>query len=379
MRISGLRAYPLRVKLAERFCYSQKWVTHRTALLVKVTTDEGIHGWGEVFCHDAPWALAALLEKSFQPLLIGRNPLAVGVVWDFLYNWTKDYGQRGLTAAAISGIDIALWDILGKVTQQPVCTLLGGAFRTRVQAYATGLYGTDAPDQPVRLAEEARGYAEKGFKAIKMKIGFGVAEDLRRVRAVREAIDPAVQLMVDANHAYDARTALQLGRALEPYNIGWFEEPVSPEDLEGYRRLRDGLNIPVAGGEAEFTRFGFRDLITRGAVDIVQPDICICGGLSEAKKIADLARTWHIRCLPHVWGTAVGLAASLHFMAALPDTPPSLNPQPLLVELDQTDHPLRHVTRESIAVEDNWVRVPLDPGLGVEVDEGRLAHHAAAP
>jgi D-galactarolactone cycloisomerase len=375
MRIRDVIAYPLRAPLQRPFCYSQKWFTHRTALLVRVFTDEGVHGWGEIFCHDAPQALAALVEHTYKPLLVGRSALDIAVIWELLYNWTKDYGQKGLTTAALSGIDIALWDILGKVTGQPVYRLLGGAFRDRVHGYATGLYGVEAPDVVAHLVEEATGYAAQGFRAIKMKVGFGVREDTRRVRAVRQAIGPDIQLMVDANHAYDAATAIRLGRVLEEVEVAWFEEPVSPEDLEGYQAVRRALDIPIAGGEAEFTRYGFRHLITAGAVDIIQPDLCITGGLSEGRKIADLARTWHIRCLPHVWGTNVGQAAALHFMAALPDTPPSLSPLPMVMELDRTEHALRQITLEPLPLVEGQILVPQGPGLGIEVDEAVLVRH----
>jgi D-galactarolactone cycloisomerase len=372
MQTTDISAYPLRCELERPFSYSQKWFTHRTALLVKITTDDGTVGWGDVFCHDAGPALAVLIERTYAPLLKGRNPLDIAVLWDKIYNWTKDYGQKGLTSAALSGIDIALWDIFGKTTGLPISQLLGGAFRDRVQGYATGLYRVQSDDVLNHLVEEARGYVEQGFRAVKMKVGFGVQEDIRCVRAIRQAIGDGVDLMVDANHAYDVPSAIRLGRVLEEVGVAWFEEPVSPEDIEGYCAVRQALDIPIAGGEAEFTRYGFRRFVCAGAVDIVQPDICIAGGISEGIKIADLARTWHVRCLPHVWGTAVGLAASLHYIAALPDTPPSLNPQPMVLELDQTEHALRHITKEPIRFENGFVHVPDGPGLGVEVDESRL-------
>lgn len=377
LRIRDVIAYPLSCEIEEPFSFSQKWVKRRTAVLVKVVTEEGVDGWGEIFCHDAWAAAAQLVEQTYKPLLIGRNPLDIEVTWENLYNWTKDYGQKGVVVAALSGVDIALWDIFGKVTGLPVYQLLGGAFRHRVQAYATGMYVKDCADPAGALAEEALRYAEQGFRAMKMKVGFGPKNDVEYVRRVREAIGEEIELMVDANHAYDVPRAIQVGRAIAPYRIGWFEEPVSPEDIEGYRRVRDALEIPIAGGEAEFTRYGFRHLIASGAVDIVQPDLCITGGLSEGRKIAALASAWMVRCLPHVWGTGVSLAASLHFLAALPDTPPSLNPQPMMLELDQTEHPLRDLTSLPVAVKDGWIDVPQGPGLGVEVDEGALARYRA--
>ncbi|RME63928.1 MAG: mandelate racemase/muconate lactonizing enzyme family protein [Caldilineae bacterium] len=377
LKIRDIIAFPLRAQLQQPFSYSQKWFTHRTALLVKVVTDEDVVGWGEVFCHDAWAAAAGMLEQTFKPLLVGQNPLDIEVIWERLYNWTKDYGQKGVSTAALSGVDIALWDIFGKVTGLPIYQLLGGRFRRSLQPYATGMYVTECADPATALAEEASRYAAQGFRAMKMKVGFGIQEDICYVRSVRNAIGEDIQLMVDANHAYDAASAIRLGRQLEAYNIAWFEEPVSPEDIAGYCRVRRSLDIPIAGGEAEFTRYGFRNLIVQGAVDIVQPDLCITGGISEGRKIAALASTWQTRCLPHVWGTAIGLAAALHFLSALPDTPPSLHPLPLLVEMDQTEHPLRAITHLPHSMREGFIEAPDRPGLGVEVDEDALAHYAA--
>lgn len=378
MAISDVSAYPLRCTLKEPFAYSQKWFKHRTALLVRIVTDDGVTGWGEVFCHDAWPALVALIERVYRPLVVGKDALAREVIWDTLYNWTRDYGQKGLAIAALSGIDIALWDIMGKVTGLPVCKLLGGSFRDEVQAYATGMYLTDkAIKDPTVIAQEAASYVEQGFKAIKMKVGFGVRTDAENVESVRKAIGESVSLMVDANHAYDVATAISLGRALERYDVAWFEEPVVPEDIEGYCAVRRALDIPIAAGEAEFTRYGFRDLISRGAVDIAQPDICMSGGLSEVRRIASLAQTWHVRCVPHVWGTGVALAAALHFIAALPDAPFSLNPLPMFLELDRTENPLRdNVLVAPIEIVDGYATVPQGPGLGVAVDEEALERYS---
>lgn len=380
MRIKEIRCYMLRAPLQKRFGYSQRWFEARSTVLVKIVTDSGHQGWGEVFCHDAQESVAALIEHTYARRLTGRDPLRIGVIWDDLYNWTKDYGQKGVTIAALSGVDIALWDILGQVTGQPVHLLLGGAFREQVQGYATGLYMREGDDPARMLAEEARTYVGRGFRAIKMKIGYGPGRDLFLVEAVRRAIGDDVALMVDANHAYDAATAIRLGRRLEPLNVAWFEEPVSPEDVDGYCEVRAALHIPIAGGEAEFTRYGFRELITRRAVDILQPDICLTGGLSEARVIAAMARAFHLRCLPHAWGTQVGLAASLHFLASLPDTPPSLHPLPALLELDQTEHPLRDaVVRRGLCIEGDCVRVPQEPGLGIVVDEEAVERLSLRP
>src|SRR3954447_25982025 len=189
--------------------------------------------------------------------------------------------------------------------------LLGGAARKEVAAYATGLYRRKSGDPLTYLPEEAAGYAAEGFRAVKLKVGFGIAEDAAVTRAVREAIGPDVALMVDANHAYDAIAAIRLGRLIERHDIGWFEEPVPPEDVAGYRAVKSALTIPVAGGECEFTRFGFRELFVSHALDIAQPDTCAAGGLSECKKIADMSEAFGIRYNPHVWGTGIAIAASL--------------------------------------------------------------------
>lgn len=371
MKITDIQTYNLRVPIeGEKFGFSQKWIGARTALVVKVSTDSGEFGWGEAFCHDAGHAIEAIIQHTFTPHLIGRDPLQINVLWDDLYNWTKDYGQKGIVISALSAIDIALWDILGKATGLPVSILLGGRFFEQIQGYATGLYMRDPEDDRDNLIAEARSYVDQGFNHIKMKIGYGFEKDVRYVNAVREAIGNSIELMVDANHAYDSTTAIRLGRELAQLNLTWFEEPVSPEDIEGYIEVRQKIDIPVAGGECEYTRFGFKHLITQRAVDILQPDICAAGGLSEGRRIADMARTWHIRCIPHVWGTAIGRVASLHFIASISPTPPAMFPQQPLIELDLTPHPLRDsVVLNPPKITDGWVTVPDAPGLGIEIDE----------
>jgi D-galactarolactone cycloisomerase len=313
-----------------------------------------------------------------KPLLIGQDPFDREMLWERMYAKMRDYGQKGLPIEAISGIDIALWDIMGKALGLPVHKLLGGAMRDRVMAYATGLYYREAEDLTQELIQEALAYIKEGFSAIKMKIGgLAPAEDLENVRAVREAMGPDILLMVDANHAYNPMTAIQVGRELERYQIAWFEEPVIPEDIQGYLEVKEALALPIAGGECEYTRFGFRELICRRAVDILQPDTCKTGGLSEAKKIAALASAWGIPYFPHVWGTPVALAAGLHLLASLPETPSCRNPLPFhqvpVLEFDRTPHPIREeLAAQPILPEGGWLRVPMAPGLGVEVREETL-------
>ncbi len=181
-------------------------------------------------------------------------------------------------------------------------------------------------------------------------------------------------IMVDANHAYDATAAIRLGRQIEELDIAWFEEPVPPEDLAGYKEVKSALRIPIAGGEAEFTRWGFRPILVERAIDILQPDACAAGGLSECKKIADMANAFGVRVNPHVWGTGVALAASLQLLAVLPDNPPSLHPIPPILEFDQSEHPIRMaVLAEPIEQKGGWVEIPAGPGLGIDIDRAAVA------
>jgi D-galactarolactone cycloisomerase len=210
---------------------------------------------------------------------------------------------------------------------------------------------------------------------VKLKVGFGVDEDATVTRAVREAIGPDIALMVDANHAYDAVAAIRLGRMIEPYDIGWFEEPVPPEDLAGYRAVKAALSIPVAGGECEYTRFGFREVLTSQSIDILQPDTCAAGGLTECKKIADMAEAFGVRYNPHVWGTGIAIAASLQLSAVLPThTPLSLAPLDPMLEFDRTEHPIRQsLLVKPIEHSGGIVSVPDGPGIGIEVDREAMA------
>jgi D-galactarolactone cycloisomerase len=347
----------------------------RAALLVEIETDEGTIGWGESY---GPARPNAAVVEAMKPLLIGADALATEALWEQLYAAFRDHGQKGLAVQALSGIDIALWDLKGRHFGVPAHRLMGGPVRTAVQAYATGLYRRKAGDPRRYLAEEAAGYVAEGFAAMKLKVGFGVAEDAEVAGAVRKAIGPEVALMMDANHAYDATRAIQLGRRLADLDIGWFEEPVPPEDLAGYAEVRAQQPIPVAGGECEFTRFGFREVLLRRAVDVVQPDTCAAGGLSECLKIAAMANAHGIRYAPHVWGTGVALAAALQLLAVLPQNPPCLHPQEPILEFDRTEHPIRQaILTAPIEQDRGMVSIPDGPGLGIEVDREALARFKA--
>jgi len=376
MIIRNIRTHVLAAPLSQPFAYARAWYDTRTAMLVEIETDSGLVGWGECY---GPARVNSAVVKEIAPWLIGEDPLRTDHLWQSVYARLRDHGQKGVVIQGLSGIDIALWDIKGKHFGVPVHRLLGGPLRTEVRAYATGLYRRKSGDPGKYLAEEAASYVAEGFGAVKLKVGFGIEEDAAMARAVRAAIGRDVALMVDANHAYDAVAAIRLGRMIEELDIGWFEEPVLPEDIAGYRAVKAAITIPVAGGECEFTRFGFRDLLASRAIDIVQPDTCAAGGLSECKKIADMAEAFSVRYNPHVWGTGIAIAASLQLLAVLPShTPTSLAPVEPMLEFDRTEHPIRQsILVTPIEHIGGVVRVPEGPGLGIEVDRKALARFAA--
>ncbi len=376
MKITGARSYILQYPLEEEIGYSQQYFDRRTAHLVEVSTDGGIRGYGEAFGGGTvAFANKAIVEKVIAPMIIGMDPLDREVIWHKVYNLLRDHGQKGMPIQALSGVDIALWDIAGKALDLPVYKLLGGPFREHIPVYGYGMMLRRVPELPTRFGKESQSIVAKGFKAVKMKIGLGPKEDLALVEAVRKAIGPEILLMVDANHCYTAREAIPLGRELEKLDVYWFEEPVAPEDRQGYRDLCLALDLNIAGGEAEFTRWGFRDLIEGRCVDVLQPEACGLGGITEYQKVLALAHSHFIPVVNHVWGSAVAVAANLHLLAAMPDLPGGAHPVQPMLEYDTTPNRFREellVTPLGILdqVERNRGRVgvPRGTGLGIELD-----------
>lgn len=379
MKITDLAIHVLKSPLEEPFAFSQGWVRQRSATLVEVFTDAGIVGWGEAFAQglEPPEIAATVIDKALRPLIVGADPLDTEVLWHRMYHMTRDYGRKGSVVAAISAVDIALWDIAGKFHQLPIYKLLGGAFRTRVQPYATGFYRIDGQGEAKRLADEALRHFSAGFTLMKVKLGYGVDDDIACMREIGRAIQgKPIRLMVDTNHGYGRAEALRLGRALEEFNLRWYEEPVAPEDIAGYVELRGKLSMPIAGGENEHTLFGFRDLLGAGAVDIAQPDVGSCGGISAARHIMALAQAHGVQVNPHVWGSAIAQAASLQVIAAVPVAHHSLFPQEPVLEYDRSSHPFRQqLVREPMQLVAGWVEVPSRPGLGVEIDRATLERY----
>ncbi|GIZ08876.1 mandelate racemase/muconate lactonizing enzyme family protein [Flavobacterium sp. UMI-01] len=374
MVIEKIETFVLKDVLSKSFFFSQWEYAERCICVVKVTCSDGTHGWGEGY---GPATVIEAGIKFLEPMVIGKNPLENEVIWNDMYRRTLDYARRGILVASMSAIDIAIWDLKGKILGLPVSTLLGGAHRTKIQPYATGLYFTDHANPSKDFEEEVILYKSQGFKAIKMKVGLGIKEDFENVKRMRELMGDDMQLMIDSNHAYNLREAVELCRKVEPFNISWFEEPLSPEYYDQYRELRSKTSIPISGGECEYLRFGFQQLLKSNSVDIIQPDICSTGGLTETKRIATLASTYGVDIIPHTWGTSIGIHVALHFISNIEIMPGRMKKPNLLMEFDQTENGLRErLTFPKIQMVDGMIDVPNRPGLGIDVDEEVLEEYA---
>lgn len=370
MRIERVETTVAEQPLETPFYFSQFGFDTRQTCLVKVIAGDGSYGWGEGY---GPARVVQAGIEYLAPLVCGEDPLRVEAIWSKMHLRSLDYARRGVLVAAMSAIDIAIWDLRGKLLGQPVSELLGGRRREKVKVYATGMYFVDCDDLTGKLVEESCSYVEQGFRALKMKVGLGVDTDLRHVSAVRKAIGWDVDLMVDANHAYSHSEAYAFARQVEPLEISFFEEPVSPEDYEGYRELRQRTSIPIAGGECEYLLAGFRHLLDNRCVDIAQPDICAAGGLSECKRIAALAQAFQTNVIPHSWGTGIAFAAGLHFVSTLDIVPGRLRMPDALLEMDRSENPLRDdMTVPRFSLQNGFIAVPNAPGLGVDVDPEML-------
>jgi len=340
VKITSIKSHVLRYELDKELGYSQQYYKHRTAHLVEVETDEGITGWGECF---GPGNIALankyIVEKVIQPLIKGDDPLKKEYIWHKVYNLLRDSGQKGMPIQALSGIDIALWDILAKKSNLPLYQLLGGKTNDKIPVYGYGMMLQKKTVQELceLFKNEASQIKENNFKAMKMKIGMGPKEDLKLVSAVRDTIGSEFKLMVDANHAYNKNDALYVGKGLDEMNIYWFEEPVAPEDYDGYKELKEKLKTNIAGGEAEFTKYGWNQLIKNNCIDIAQPEVCGLGGITEYLKVSALAQSNFIPIVNHVWGSALSVAVNLHLLTTLPDMPGGLFPTKSMLEFDTTE------------------------------------------
>ena len=339
-------------------------------LIVEVDTDAGITGVGEA--HTSPWVVKAVIEaplshysaRGLRNILLGEDPRNIHALWDKMYALTAVYGRRGALLHGISAIDMALWDLLGKYTGQPVYQLLGGAYRDSIAPYASIL----ALASPAETVEVAKQLVADGYRAIKFGwngLGGDVERDVEAIALVREAVGSDVDLMLDVGVPMPLQRAIKLARALEPYSVGFLEEPLSPDDLGGYAKLAQATATPIAAGEKENTRFGFADLITRGGIAVAQPDVARVGGFTEARRVADYADLHGVTIIPHCWSTNILVAATLHYIASLRSCP--------YLEYCIVDNPIRtSVTTHHFAPVDGVVHVPNGPGLGIELNRATM-------
>ena len=388
MKITKITSHVLQYDMPELLGYSQQYYAKRSAHLVEVETDQGITGWGECF---GPGNIAlankAIVENVIQPMILGDDPLDRDVIWHKVYNLMRDHGQKGMPLQSLSGVDIALWDIAGKVAGLPLHKLIGGAYRSDVAVYGYGMMLRPEPatDLAARFKDEAAAIRELGFTATKMKIGLGPKDDVRLAQAVREGVGEDFKFMADANHCYTTSDAFYVGRALDELDAYWFEEPIAPEDLDGYRELRAGLKVNISGGEAEFNRWGWRALLEARGLDIAQPEVCALGGISEYLRVLALCHAHFTPVINHVWGSAIAVATNLQLLAAMPPLPGGLFPWEPMLEFDTTDNKFRdNLLVEPLNIQEQVknnagrIAIPTGSGLGVEPDLDFIRHYKIA-
>lgn len=372
MQIRSVEAVPLRRSLDERFANAQKWIDAREYCLVKLTTADGTVGWGE--CWGPIAGNRELLEEYVAPRVTGRDPRNVESIHDELAYELRTAYHSYVPHSVLSGVDIALWDLYGKSVGEPASRLLGGRRREEVRAYATGHFFKDVErfeELRREIVAEAEANVAAGFTALKNKIGlsrhfpWGPEEDVALVRAIREAVGDDVRLMTDANYAYDRADAGRVARELGDLDVHFFEEPLSPDDIEGYAALSDSVAVPIAGGESWGSLSEFQRVLRHGAVSYVQPDVTSAGGLTGVRRVAAVADAAGVQCLPHVFGSAVALAASVQMIAAVPGDP--------MLEFDRTSNPIRReLAVDPITNDGETVPVPDEPGIGIEIDSAVL-------
>lgn len=388
MKITKITSHVLGYDLPEQLGYSQQYYSKRTAHLVEVETDGGVTGWGECFGPgNVALANKAIVESVIQPLVLGMDPMDRDVIWHKVYNLLRDHGQKGMPLQSLSGVDIALWDIAGKIAGLPLYAMMGGAHRRDVPVYGYGMMLRPEPITELvpRFTEDSAAIKDMGFAATKMKVGLGPSDDIKLAQAVRKGVGDDFPFMVDANHCYTTSDAFRVGRALEELDAYWFEEPIAPEDLDGYAELRAGLKINIAGGEAEFNRWGWRALLESRGLDIAQPEVCALGGISEYLRVLALCHAHFTPVINHVWGSAIAVATNLHLLAAMPPLPGGLHPWEPMLEFDTTHNAFRDdLLTEKLDIQAQVksnagrAKVPDGPGLGVEPDRDVIAHYKIA-
>jgi L-alanine-DL-glutamate epimerase-like enolase superfamily enzyme len=359
MKIKDVQALPFAVPVSGQGRHCSNAGRLARQVVVKIVTDDGLTGIGEAyFPRDAPFSVCNLIEHGLKPYLVGEDPTLIERLLERIYRKTYTFARRGLGLFAISGVEIALWDLVGKMRGLPVAALQGGLLTPKIRAYAS-LLRYERPEEVVEVVHE---YLERGFTALKLH-----QTDVESVRAAREAAGDKVDLMLDVNCAWNPIEARRKIREFDDYNLLWIEEPVwPPEDYRGLAEVAAAVEVPIAAGENESTRFGFRELILQRSVDIVQPSLCKVGGLLETKKICHLASALNLPVAPHVFYLGAGMAAAVHLVAS---TPGCLFVEYPAVELEAefligTPRP-----------QDGFLEISNRPGLGVELNEEVIKHY----
>ena len=367
MKITDVKTIRLRAAIpTDGQVFSRSGVrSTRSTTLAQVETDEGVSGIGS--CSGNGELIEVIIAKVLKPLLLGMDPTQIDEIWDSVYvrGGHKEFGTRGVGVVALSGIDTALWDILGKVRGLPLYQLLGGKVREKVPVYATALY----PEEPSKVAARARAFADQGFHGVKIKVGFDLDQDIRIVRAVRQELGKDFIVMTDANQGYSVDVGIKAAQAFADAGAFWLEEPLFVEDIEGHAIVREKGRTPIAVGENLQMSYAFENFILRGAVDFIQPDVARAGGITEIRKITALAAKHNVPASFHTWGDGVALAASVHLSAALKDC--------IVMELDYTYNPLREeLLQKPFIVQKGCLIPPEKPGLGVELNQQALERFA---
>jgi L-alanine-DL-glutamate epimerase-like enolase superfamily enzyme len=361
MKIMDVKAIPLFIPMKETPPLTVESKTRGYHVLVEVSTDEGITGYGEAW-RLTPKAVCTLIEEGLKPLLVGKDPTQIEKLWDTMYSTTFRYGRKGIVIHAISGIEIALWDILGKYRGLPIYEMIGGLCREKIKAYAS----LHHYEKPKDVAAVALRCVEDGYTAIKLHQG-----DIESVKVVRQAIGTEVTLMVDAaGSSWSPRQALEKSKELEQYNVSWLEEPVWPaDDYDGLASLQTQSNIKIAAGENEYTHYGFKEMISKHSVDIVQPDVTKSGGILECRKIFAMAEAWNLQIATHSFYYGPGVAATVHLgLSNIRSEWVEINSIPLETSIM---HP-------SLRPENGYLSLPEKPGLGIEVDNTVIKKYLVA-
>lgn len=370
MTITKVETFGLKHNLPRAIGVSTALAPYRDALLVKISTDSGLVGWGET---SDVGGTRGIIEDHLKTVLLGKNPLEHRQLWRAL--WGANFGD----GRAVACVDIALHDLRGKALRQSVADMYGGRLRDKVMAYAAAMNYTDGVRPEDQFPAEAAGLAKRGFLAMKIRTGrFELSRDLAVLAKIREAVGPGVRLLTDGNGAFTLPQAVKFGKELEKLDFYWFEEPL-PEgpNYAGYDVLAESLDIALAGGEVLDSRGSARDHIVKRSFDIIQPDVTLCGGVAEVLFIAEMARLWSVQCVPHCWAGAIAIAATLQLLALLPPYTFGFSSDAPMLEFDTYDNPFREeIITKPFALQQGYIAVPTGPGLGIEVNEEVLKKYA---